>query len=83
MKINLIKEAEKFKKSFNNLDKSYRERVEKLIRKIVGNPEIGKPMRNARKGTRELYLKPFRLSYCYVGDEGVIILLYIYHKKKQ
>lgn len=40
-------------------------------------------MRYARKGTREVYLKPFRLSYAYIKEENKIILLDLYHKKKQ
>jgi len=83
MIIKFVKEAEKFKKVFNKLDNSYLPRVEKLIRKIIENPEIGKPMRNVRKGTRELYLKPFRLSYAYDKQEDKIILLDLYHKKNQ
>ncbi len=40
-------------------------------------------MRNTRKGTRELYIKPFRLSYVYFKDENKIVLFDLYHKKKQ
>lgn len=47
------------------------------------NPEIGKPMKNIRKGTRELHIKPFRLSYSYFKNEDKIILLDLYHKKEQ
>ena len=53
------------------------------IEKIIQNPEVGKPMRNVRKGTRELYIKPFRLSYSYIKSEDKIILLDFYHKDKQ
>lgn len=64
-------------------DNLFKERIEKLIIKISENPEIGKPMRNLRKGTREIYIKPFRLSYAYLENENKIILLDLYHKKKQ
>jgi hypothetical protein len=30
--------------------------------KIKDNPEIGKQMRYDKKGTREMYISPFRLS---------------------
>ena len=43
-------------------DKNLRIRIFKQISKIIKDPEIGKPMRNTRKGTREVYIKPFRLS---------------------
>jgi len=50
----------KIKKIKDNLLKS---KVKKQISKIIDFPEIGKPMRYARKGTREVYVTPFRLSY--------------------
>ena len=58
-------------------------RIKNHIKKISKNPKIGKPMRNVRKGTRELYIKPFRLSYVYLLHENKIIFLDLYHKKKQ
>jgi len=58
-------------------------KIKKQIRKIADSPKIGKPMRNIRKGTRELYIKPFRLSYRYFENESRIEILDIYHKKHQ
>lgn len=80
----MIKEvvrAPRFVQLIKKLDKSYLERVEKIIIKIINNPEIGKPMRYARKGTREVYVSPFRLSYTLKEDK--ITLLDLYHKDKQ
>ena len=62
---------------------SIKVQIKKQIRKIMDNPEIGKPMRYGRKGTREIYAKPFRLSYVYLAHENKIILLDLYHKRKQ
>nr|QNO49382.1 hypothetical protein ICHGDBFH_00037 [Methanosarcinales archaeon ANME-2c ERB4] len=59
------------------------ERVKNQIKKILENPEIGKPMRYARKGTRELYMGSFRRSYAYLKDENKIIFLDLYHKDEQ
>ncbi len=64
-------------------DNSIKERVKTQIRKIIANPEVGKPMRHDRKGTRELYISPFRLSYAYVPEENKIIILDLYHKDEQ
>ena len=72
-----------FLRQLKKLDKSYYSRVEKIIVKIIENPKLGKPMMYARKGTRELYLSPFRLSYHYDEKTDTIILLDIYHKDKQ
>ena len=51
------------------------------ILKIINSPEIGKPMRYSRKGTREVYVLHFRLSYYYLDDK--IIFLDLYHKDEQ
>jgi len=62
-------------------DNFLRAKIKKQIDKIVENPEVGKPMKNIRKGTRELYVKPFRLSYSVERD--VVYILDLYHKKRQ
>lgn len=64
-------------------DKLLKTRIKKQLIKIIENPEIGKPMRFTRKGTRELYISPFRLSYSYIKEKDEIIILDIYHKDKQ
>ena len=75
---------EHFKRAISKIkDASIKERIEKLIFKIKNNPEIGKPMKHNRKGTRELYLPPFRLSYAYDKTNNVIIILNFYHKDEQ
>ena len=58
-------------------------KIKKQIDKIINNPEIGKPMRYNRKGTRELYISPFRLSYIYLDKENKIVFLDLYHKDEQ
>ncbi len=76
-KTNFLKRIRKIK------DNSTKERVKNQIKNIVEDPEIGKPMKYARKGTRELYVGSFRLSYAYLKDESKIIFLDIYHKDEQ
>ena len=58
-------------------------RVKKQIEKMTDNPEIGKPMQYGRKGTRELYISPFRFSYIYLKKEQRIVILDFYHKDEQ
>jgi mRNA-degrading endonuclease RelE of RelBE toxin-antitoxin system len=72
-----VKTLEKIK------DSSLKERVIKQIKKVIENPEIGKPMRYSRKGTRELYVPPFRIAYSYIKEENVLIFLDLYHKDEQ
>ena len=74
---NFLKLIEKIK------DAAFKERVKKQIAKIIQTPEIGKPMRYLRKGTREVYISPFRLSYLYLKEENKIVFLEIYHKDEQ
>jgi mRNA-degrading endonuclease RelE of RelBE toxin-antitoxin system len=82
----MVKEVirtEKFLSKLKKIDKSYLERLEKLIIKIVSDPDIGKPMKYNRKGTREVYLSPFRLSYAYDKFKDILFFLDIYHKNEQ
>ena len=76
-KPNFLKRIKKIK------DNLLRERVKKHTAKVIGFPEIGKPMRNVRRGTREVYISPFRLSYIYLKEENKIIFLDLYHKDEQ
>ena len=46
-------------------DQLLKSKVKKQILKIMDSTEIGKPMRHGRKGTREVHIPPFRLSYLY------------------
>jgi len=64
-------------------DKRTKERLKAQIIRIVADPEIGKPMRYSRKGTREVYIPPFRLSYYYDREDDLIVFLALYHKDDQ
>ncbi len=82
----VVKEVEynpDFERIIKKIDNTIKEKVKKQIIKIIENPEIGKPMQYARKGTREVYIKSFRLSYAYVPEENKIIFLDLYHKDGQ
>ena len=71
-----------FKKDFKKIkDKSVKEKIMKQISKIKDNPELGKPMRFNRKGTRKLYISPWRLSYKL--EENIVYILALYHKDLQ
>tara|TARA_Y100000310_G_C20539008_1_gene742282 strand:- start:346 stop:594 length:249 start_codon:yes stop_codon:yes gene_type:complete len=74
----------KFKHLFSKIkDNSIKTKIKKQIQKINNNPEVGKPMRFGRKGSREVYIKPFRLSYIYFPEKNTIYILDIYHKDEQ
>jgi len=42
-----------------------KERLKAQIIRTVNNPEIGNAMRYSRKHRRDVYISPFRLSYCF------------------
>ena len=74
----------KFQKIFSKIkDNISKEKVIRQIEKIKENPEIGKPMRYDRRGSRELYTGSFRLSYSFSVHENTIYLLDLYHKDEQ
>jgi mRNA-degrading endonuclease RelE of RelBE toxin-antitoxin system len=73
-----------FKRAVSKIkDASVREQIEKLLYKIKDNPEIGKPMKYDRKGTREVYVGSFRLSYSYDKSLDLLYVLAFYHKDEQ
>lgn len=67
-----------FIKDVKRLNSFNRGKLEKQIRKVVENPNVGKPLKYTR-GERALYIKPFRLIYAVRKDE--IILLKFEHRK--
>ena len=73
-----------FEKIFSKIrDKTLKGKIIKQFIKIKENPAIGKPMKYARKGTREVYISPFRLSYLHLKEEDKIVFLDLYHKDAQ
>ena len=71
-----------FKKDFKKIkNRDIKDKIIKQISKIRDNPKIGKPMMYNRKGTRELYIVPYRLSYKYEGS--TVYILALYHKDSQ
>ena len=72
-----------FLRRLKKIDKSVLDKVEKLVLKILNDPEVGKPMRYDRKETRGLHLPPFRLNYIYDKSRDTLIFLDIYHKNEQ
>lgn len=80
----IVDYTKRFKKSFKKIkDQSFSSKLKFQITKIVDNPLIGKPMKFDRKGTRELYISPYRISYAYFEKDERIIFLSIYHKDNQ
>jgi mRNA-degrading endonuclease RelE of RelBE toxin-antitoxin system len=83
MAIKNFKVTDRFERALSKADKNLFEQASKHIEKLKDNPEIGKPMRYDRKGTREVYIGHFRLSYAYHKASDTLWLLDLYHKDEQ
>ena len=84
MVVSTVEKTDEFVKIAKKI-KNYalKEKLQKHIEKIILFPEVGKPMSYGRKGTREVHIAPFRLSYIYSKEEEKIIFLDLYHKDEQ
>jgi mRNA-degrading endonuclease RelE of RelBE toxin-antitoxin system len=79
--INRIVYTSKFEHEVKKVtDKKIKDRLEESIRRIIENPEIGKPLRYALKGERTIRISPFRLIYAINGDS--IISLRFEHRSE-
>lgn len=76
-----IRFSDQFNKIYSKLDNQTKRKVLKQIEKLEENPFAGNPMKYDKKGSRELYIKPFRLSY--VMQTNLILINNLYHKDEQ
>ena len=81
LKVTYKKKFIKFISKIKNA--TLKEQIKKQVEKIIKNPEIGKPMRHTRKGSRELDLVPYRLAYSYDAVSERLVFLDIYRKEQQ
>lgn len=72
--------TERFEKELKKSDNSIKQKAIKQIKKIIENPETGKPLRYNLKGERTIYVKPFRILYCFA--ENTIHFLRFEHRKE-
>ncbi len=75
----VINVSSRFKKGVKHLNSEQRIKLEKVIKKILKNPLIGKPLRYTR-GERSLRVKPFRLVYSFRKDTKILYLLKFNHR---
>jgi addiction module RelE/StbE family toxin len=61
-------------------DRSIILRLEKQIKKIVSNPDFGKPLRYGLKSEWTIYVRPYRLIY--KVEKNALILLRFEHRDK-
>ncbi|MBR9689748.1 MAG: type II toxin-antitoxin system RelE/ParE family toxin [Candidatus Altiarchaeota archaeon] len=72
--------AESFEKDLKKIkDSAIKKKLKNQLRKIVKNPEVGKPLKYGLKGERTVRIKPFRLIYALMGSK--LVLLRFEHRK--
>ena len=54
-------------------DKGVRDKLQKIINKVLEHPEIGKPLSYALKGERTVRVPPFRLIYAISGNTLILL----------
>ncbi|MFH1246887.1 MAG: type II toxin-antitoxin system RelE/ParE family toxin [Candidatus Micrarchaeota archaeon] len=73
MVIKEIVRTESFERGVKSIrDALFQERVKKQIKKILDDPEVGKPLSANLKGERSVRIKPYRIIY---KTEGKILYL--------
>ena len=71
--------TQKFEQEFKKIkDRTTQDKIEKQIKKVLENPNAGKPLRYDLKGERTIYVKPFRLIYTVQAEK--LILLRFEHR---
>lgn len=75
-----ITSSPSFVKAIQKCDAPMKEKVTKLIKKIIANPSISKPLKYTRF-ERSLRIKPFRLIYTFKEKEDILYLLKLEHRK--
>jgi len=71
--------SSKFKKSVKHLNDEQRVKLEKVILKILREPDIGKPLKYSR-GERSIRITPFRIVYSFRKDIETLYLLKFEHR---
>ncbi len=72
--------TEKFERDVKKVrDNLLKQKLEKEIRKILEDPESGKPLRYGLKGEWTIYVRPYRLIYAIQSSK--LILLRFEHRK--
>jgi len=68
-----------FEGEVKKLDGTTKNKVKKQIKKLVENPELGKPLKWSLKGNRVVRVPPYRLIYSF--SKSTLVLLRLAHRK--
>ncbi|HDN68325.1 hypothetical protein B6V00_02615 [ANME-1 cluster archaeon ex4572_4] len=70
----------RFLKDTRQLKGAFKEELEKVVKKITENPEIGKPLRYSFRNCRSVRVRKFRIIYKLNADK--IIFITFEHREK-
>lgn len=72
--------ADSLRRELNKSEKKLLGMFEKQVKKIVADPEVGKPLRYGLRGERSVRVGKFRLVYAVKEDR--VVLLRLMHRKE-
>ena len=70
----------RFLKDTRQLKGAFKEKLEKVVKKITENPEIGKTLRSSFRNCRSVRVRKFRIIYKLNADK--IIFITFEHREK-
>ena len=82
MKKYTIKFTEEAKKKIHKLDPQIKLIIKKAIESLAENPYRGKPLSYDLAGLYSLRISDYRIIYRIIGDELVIIVISIGHRRE-
>lgn len=69
-------------KNLDQLDKRYRSAIDKALKRLKSNPEIGEPLKGQFKGLWRLRFSRYRIIYQIRRQELIIIVINIFHRRQ-
>ena len=70
----------RFQKSFEKLDRTIQDRVEKAVGELADNPHLGKPLKGELAGEWSLRVGEYRILYSI--DKAIIWVETVRHRKE-
>ncbi len=69
----IVEYTDEFARSIRSVrDAKIQDRIKKMVDKVVGDPQCGRPLRYGLEGKRSLRLPPFRIIYEIDGERLIL-----------
>lgn len=66
----------------NDLEKSLKERIQKRLTQLKGEPQKGKPLKGEFSGFRSSRVGSYRIVYTVSKNQEIVYVLYIGHRSR-